>query len=80
MSDEEQFSDSKDRVATEVFCVTMGVGRLPTSRKNTRAASAVRVFFRVCGHKGIACKQQMNMPVTIKMIIDILYKRSVNIL
>ena len=52
----------------------------PNKQKEHPFRNSGSGVFRVCGHKGIACKQQMNMPVTIKMIIDILYKRSVNIL
>ena len=51
-----------NRAATALSSVTQnifvrrGLGREPQqAEKYTRSATAVRVIFRVCGNKGIAC-------------------------
>ena len=43
-------------IVTQNIFVRLGLGREPQqAEKYTRSASAVRVIFRVCGYKGIAC-------------------------
>ena len=43
-------------IVTQNIFVRRGLGREPQqAEKHTRSASAVRVIFRVCGNKGIAC-------------------------
>ena len=43
-------------IVTQNIFVRRGLGREPQqAEKHTRSALAVRVLFRVCGYKGIAC-------------------------
>ena len=43
-------------IVTQNIFVRRGLGREPQqAEKYTRSAAAVRVIFRVCGNKGIAC-------------------------
>ena len=45
-----------ERTVSQNIYVRQGLGREPQqAEKYTRSASAVRVIFRVCGNKGIAC-------------------------
>ena len=69
------------RAAYQNTLCSPGIGAEPQQgRKYTRSASAVRVFFRVCGYTDLACQYVFHIIIGDKIKIFIILKESLTLL